>query len=149
VTRQLLLFAHLAGVVVWVGGMFFAYFCLRPAAARVLEPSQRLPLWAATFETFLRYAAIAVVVIVLSGFVMFFELGFKRAPMGWHVMMSLGLVMALIFGYVYAVLYPRLRTHCLASAWPAAGAALNSIRRWVAVNLALGVCTIAAALWAR
>ena len=43
--RPLLLFLHLAGVIVWVGGMFFAYFCLRPAAVRVLQPPQRLPLW--------------------------------------------------------------------------------------------------------
>lgn len=148
-TRQLLLFLHLTSVIVWVGGMFFAYFCLRPAAVRVLEPPQRLPLWVATFEIFLRYTAIAVVVVLLSGFVMFFELGFKRAPTGWHVMMLLGLVMALIFGYVYAWLYPRLRTHCQASSWPAAAGALNSIRRWVAVNLLLGTCTIAAALWSR
>ena len=30
--RQLLVFIHLAGVIVWVGGMVFAHFFLRPVA---------------------------------------------------------------------------------------------------------------------
>ena len=45
--RQLLILLHLVGVITWVGGMFFAYFCLRPAAVEVLEPARRLPLWSA------------------------------------------------------------------------------------------------------
>lgn len=36
-----LLFLHLAGVVLWVGGMFFAYVCLRPTAVKLFEPPQR------------------------------------------------------------------------------------------------------------
>jgi uncharacterized membrane protein len=147
--RQLLIFLHLASVVVWVGGMFFAYFCLRPAAAQCLEPPQRLPLWAATFDRFFRLVAVAVVLILLSGFAMFAQVGFAFAPPGWHVMMGLGLAMSGIFGYVYLVLYPRLREHCAAAAWPAAATALNGIRQLVAVNLALGAVTILAALAAR
>ncbi len=147
--RQFLLFAHLFGVVIWVGGMFFAYFCLRPAATKVLEPPQRLPLWVATFETFFRYTAIAVAVILVSGFAMFLAVGFKLAPLGWHLMMSLGLLMAGIFAYVYGVLYGRLRTQVAATAWPAAAATLNSIRQMVGLNLLLSVCTVAAAAFAR
>lgn len=147
--RQLLIFIHLAGVVVWVGGMFFAHFCLRPAALRVLEPPQRLPLWEATLGAFLRYTAAAVVLILLSGFVLFFEVGFRQAPVGWHVMMGIGLVMAGIFAWVYGVLYPRLRRHAEAGAWAEAGAALNGIRRLVTTNLALALVTLAAAFFGR
>ena len=50
--RQILLFVHLAGAITWLGGMFFAYFCLRPAAVEVLDPPKRLPLWVATFARF-------------------------------------------------------------------------------------------------
>jgi uncharacterized membrane protein len=46
--RQILLLLHIASVIVWVGGMFFAYFCLRPAAAKLLQPPERLALWSAT-----------------------------------------------------------------------------------------------------
>ena len=46
------LLLHLLGVVVWVGGMFFAYMALRPVGAAMLEPPQRLSLWAGVFGTF-------------------------------------------------------------------------------------------------
>lgn len=147
--RQLLIFLHLAGVIVWVGGMAFAYFCLRPAAAQLLDPPQRLPLWAATFDRFFRLVAVAVVLILVSGFGMLAQTGFVHVPLGWHIMMGLGLAMAGVFGYVYFVLYPRLCRHCEAAAWPAAAAVLNGIRQMVAVNLVLGACTILAAVSAR
>jgi uncharacterized membrane protein len=147
--HRALLFVHLAGVLVWVGGMFFAYFCLRPAAAQLLQPPERLPLWVATFERFFRLAAIAVALILLSGFTMLARAGFTTAPPGWHIMMTVGAVMAGIFAYVYAVLFPSLRRQCTAAAWPAAGALLNTIRQWVAVNLVLAVVVLIAALSAR
>ncbi|MFY9327751.1 MAG: CopD family protein [Georgfuchsia sp.] len=129
--------------------MFFAYFCLRPAAAQVLDPPKRLPLWAATFELFFRITAITVSVMVVTGFTMLLEIGFKLAPIGWHIMMSLGLLMAAIFTYVYVVLYPTLRRHCEASAWPAAATVLNAIRRLVAANLVLSACIVSAAVFAK
>ena len=147
--KPVLLFVHVLSVVVWVGGMFFAHFCLRPAALRLLEPPQRLPLWTATLGAFLRYAALAVVLILLSGFALFFEAGFRQAPAGWHVMTGIGLVMAGIFAWVYGVLYPRLRCHSAAGAWAEAGAALNGIRRLVTANLVLALLTLVAALLLR
>ena len=147
--RQLLLLLHLLGAIVWIGGMFFAYFCLRPAAAEVLDPPKRLPLWASAFARFLPVTAIAVVVILASGFTMLASVGFRQAPPGWHVMLSLGLVMAAVFARVYLALYPKLRDSCAASAWPVAAQTLNSIRRLVAFNLVLGICVVIAAISAR
>ncbi len=147
--RQLLMFLHLLGEIAWIGGMFFAYFCLRPAASEVLDPPKRLPLWSAVFARFLPYTAIALVVIVATGFAMLGQIGFHQAPVGLYVMMALGLVMAVVFAYVYFVLFPRFRQSCSASAWPAAAESLNGIRRLVALNLVLGVCVVAAAMSAR
>jgi uncharacterized membrane protein len=147
--RQLLNLIHFSGVIVWVGGMFFAYFCLRPAAAGVLDPPKRLTLWVASFELFFRYTSVAVALILVSGLAMIFQSGFRAAPIGWHIMLTLGLLMSLVFCNVYLILYPRLRHHCEASAWPAAAATLNTIRRLVAINLSLSVCTVAAAVFAR
>jgi uncharacterized membrane protein len=147
--RQLLLLLHLLSAFAWVGGMFFAYFCLRPAAAEVLDPPRRLPLWSATFARFLPYAAIAVVLILATGITMLVQVGFRHAPVGWHAMLALGLVMAGVFAYVYLALFPQLRAACAASAWPAAAQALNGIRRLVAFNLVLGVCAVVAAVSAR
>jgi uncharacterized membrane protein len=133
----------------WIGGMFFAYFCLRPAAAQVLQPPQRLPLWSATFARFLPYTAFAVALLLASGLTMLLQVGFRNAPAGWHVMFTLGLVMAAVFVYVYGKLFPTLRAHCAAAAWPAAGQALNKIRQLVALNLVLGLCTVIAAVSVR
>jgi uncharacterized membrane protein len=147
--RQFLLFLHLAAVIVWVGGMSFAYFCLRPAAARLLQPPERLGLWAATFGSFFRMVAFAVLVILASGFAMLAETGFGVAPRGWYFMLSFGLVMAFVFAYVYGVLYRRFAAHCMAATWPAAAEVLNAIRRLVAVNLVLSICAVASAVAGR
>jgi uncharacterized membrane protein len=50
--RQLLPFLCLISAIAWLGGMFLAYFCLRPAATEVLDPPKRLPLWVVTFARF-------------------------------------------------------------------------------------------------
>jgi uncharacterized membrane protein len=147
--RQTLLLLHLLGAMAWIGGMFFAYFCLRPAAAQVLEPPNRLPLWAATFQRFLGYTAVAIAVMLACGLGMMLQVGLRQAPLGWHIMLLLGLVMTVVFGVVYWGLYPQLRERCSASDWKAAAAVLNRIRRLVALNLGLGLCTVIAAVSAR
>ena len=147
--RQLMLLLHLLSAMAWIGGMFFAYFCLRPAAGEVLQPPLRLPLWTATFARFLPYTGFAVALLLASGLTMLLHVGFRNAPIGWHVMYTLGLVMAAVFIYVYGRLFPALRTHCAAAAWPAAGQTLNKIRQLVALNLVLGVCTVIAAVSVR
>lgn len=147
--HKVLLFLHISGAIVWIGGMFFAYFCLRPAAGKILDPALRLPLWAATFRLFLRYAAVSVVALIASGFGMLFLIGISAAPHGWLTMMVLGVVMAAIFAWVYGRLYPRLVAATKASAWPGAATALNAIRRLVAVNLLLSLVVIIAAVSVR
>lgn len=147
--HQILLFTHLASVIVWVGGMFFAYFCLRPAAGEILKPHERLPLWVATFRRFLAYSALAVALILISGVTMLINVGMSQAPVGWHIMLTLGLIMAAVFFIVYFVLYPKLVTHCATASWQAAANVLNNIRRLVALNLLLALCTIVAAVSAR
>jgi len=143
--RTFLLFLHLAGVIVWVGGMFFAHFCLRPVAAEQLPPAQRLPLLAAVLGRFFVAVALAVVIILLSGFASLKMTGFALAPLHWHAMAGLGLLMAAIFAAIYFRLYPRLQAGVAAEDWPAAGAAMNSIRQLVVTNLLLGGLTLAVA----
>ena len=79
----------------------------------------------------LPYTAVAVVVMLASGLTMLLQLGLRTAPIGWHIMLTLGVVMAIIFGYVYWALYPKLRDRCRAADWPAAAQALNRIRQLV------------------
>lgn len=143
--RSFLIFIHLAGVIVWVGGMFFAHFCLRPVAAAQLAPPQRLPLLAGVLGRFFPAVAIAVLAILGSGLALMLGPGFARAPVHWHLMMAIGLAMAAIFAVIYVHCFRRLRAGVAAADWPTAGAAMNRIRQLVATNLLLGAATVAIA----
>jgi len=89
---------HVLSVVVWVGGMFFAYMALRPAAVEVLEPPLRLQLWVATFKRFFPWVWASVILILASGYWMIFSYynGFSGLPLFVHVMNGLGLLMMAI-----------------------------------------------------
>ncbi len=147
--RSVLLLIHLLAAMAWVGGMFFAHFCLRPAAVQTLAPPQRLPLMLATLTRFLRAMALAVPLVLLSGLALLMTVGFASAPWGWHAMLASGTLMAGIYAFVHLRLLPRVRAQCEAQAWPLAAQALDGIRRLVALNLALGVLTVAVALLGR
>lgn len=147
--KPVLLFLHVAGVAAWVGGMFFAYLCLRPVAAQQLEPPQRLPLWAGVFDRFFPWVWLAVALILFSGFAMVLQVGFRLAPPHWHLMMASGIAMMLIFAHVFLAPYRRLKRGVADKAWKEAGAALNQIRRLVGTNLILGYVTIAIATLGR
>jgi uncharacterized membrane protein len=67
-------------------------------------------------------------------------------PLDWTVMATLGIVMIAIFGHIRFALFKRMSRAVAASDWPAAGAAMASIRLWVLVNLVIGVLVIAIAL---
>ncbi|HEX6828568.1 MAG TPA: CopD family protein [Burkholderiales bacterium] len=147
---QIPVFLHVLSVTVWVGGMFFAYMCLRPVAARVLEPPQRLRLWDGTFALFFPWVWAAVALILASGLYMIWLMGgFAAAPHHVHAMFGLGLTMMLIYFHVYFLPYRRLRRAVAAGDWKAGGAALGQIRKLVGINLALGLLTIAIAILGR
>ena len=147
--RPWLLYLHVASVVVWVGGMFFAYVCLRPVAAAQLQPPQRLALWRGVFDRFLNWVWVAVALILTSGLAMMLQAGFKSAPLNWHIMFVLGLLMMLIFALVYFVPYRMLGRACDAQNWPAGAAALGQIRKLVGLNLLLGLLNIGVATLGR
>jgi uncharacterized membrane protein len=67
-------------------------------------------------------------------------------PLEWLVMAALGVVMLAIFGHLRFALYPRLSRAVAGQAWPAGATALLAIRRWVMVNLSLGVVIVVVTL---
>ena len=141
--HPLLLFVHVAGVVIWVGGMFFAYVCLRPEAASQLEPPPRLRLWRGVLARFFTWVWVAVAAVLASGLALILRVGFAAAPLYQHIMFLMGLVMIAIYVFVYFVPYAGLNKAVAAEDWKAGGAALGRIRQLVGTNLALGFLTIA------
>lgn len=133
---------HVLGVVVWVGGMFFAYMALRPAAASTLAPPERLALWSATFGKFFPWVWVSVVLVLASGLHMFARFGGAGAPHYVLTMVVLGVLMMLIFAHVFFAPTIRLKRAVAEQDWQAGGAALAQIRTLVGVNLSIGLIVI-------
>lgn len=138
---------HVLSVTVWVGGMFFAYMCLRPVAASVLEPPLRLTLWVQVFARFFPWVWASVVLLLATGYWMIFGHfgGFASTPIYVHVMQGLGLAMMAIYLHVFFAPYARLRRAVAAQDWPVGGKHLGQIRKLVGVNTGLGLLTIVVA----
>jgi uncharacterized membrane protein len=144
---------HVLSIVVWVGGMAFAHFFLRPAVAS-LDPPVRVRLMHDVLGRFFK-AVLAVSLLTLASGVWMLGRVAKQAvqsggsfemPLAWTVMTVLGVAMVAIFMHIRFALYKRLNAAVAASDWSAGGAALAQIRRWVSVNLGLGVVVLVVTL---
>ena len=145
--RNLLLLAHLAGAILWMGGMGFMLLALRAPLAQQLQPPARLALAAAVLQRFLAMAALSVVVLLASGVYLLLA-GRSGAPLGWHVMAGIALLMALLFGHLYFVPWRRMKVAVAASDWPEAGRRMGQITTLARINFTLGWIAIAAVvLW--
>ena len=154
---------HLLGVVVWIGGMAFMLFCLRPAA-RVLEPLAKVKrvhaagqrfmnnnsIAVAAMKRFLVVAAVAIAVLFACGAAMLgmawsaaarAGLGFNM-PLDWYTMIATFFVMLAVFIHIRNVLFRRLDAAVTAAKWPDGAAALAAIRWEVSINLVLGTFVI-------
>ncbi len=145
---------HVVSAVVWIGGMFFAYICLRPVAASLLDPPLRLRLWVQSFERFFIYVWTAVIALPITGAWLaqgMFPGGMAAWPGYVHAMVGIGIIMIALFGHVYFAPYQRLRKAVAAQDWVAGGQQLGQIRRLVGINLIFGlvIATVASAgrLW--
>lgn len=140
----LTLVLHVLSVAIWVGGMFFAYVCLRPIAASQLEPPVRLQLWAGVFGKFFPFVWVTVILLPLTGYMMISNLydGMGNAPLYVHLMNGLGSLMIFIYLHVFFAPFQRLKRAVASQDWPAGGKALAQIRILVGVNTALGLITI-------
>lgn len=135
---------HLLAALVWVGGMFFAWMILRPAAVSALEAPARLKLWLEVFQRFFYWVWAAVIVLPITG-VGLLNLrfsGFETAPRYVHIMIGLYIAMLALFLRVQALQLPELRRAVVAEDWPSGGAVLGRIRRLVGINLILGLVLI-------
>ena len=137
-------FLHILSVVIWVGGMFFAYMALRPVAAERLEPPQRLSLWEGVFGKFFPWVWTSIAVILITGVYLMINMGMPPAHY-ISLMLVLGMLMMLLFAHVFFAPYKRLKRAVAAKDWTAGGVALGQIRKLIAINLSLGLVTVTVA----
>ena len=65
-------------------------------------------------------------------------------PRAWTLMAAGGIVMTAICAYIRLVPFKGLAATVAAADWPAGGRNMALIRRWVGVNLLLGLAVVAA-----
>lgn len=145
--HALMKFLHIASAIVWLGGISFMLFALRPAAITQLAPPQRLPLIAAVLGKFFPWVWLTIALLLLTGLGMLLGLGMKNAPTGWHAMFGLGLLMFALFGHLYFGPFRRLKLAVAAADWPEGGRRVGQIATLAGINLALGALAIAAVIF--
>jgi uncharacterized membrane protein len=143
---------HLIAGIVWMGGMTFMLFALRPAAATMSEPQVRARLMVQVWQRFFLLVAIAVVVLFVTG-TNLYTTAFRVAkaatgegavPLGWNLMLAVGLVMMAIFGHIYFAGFRKFSRAVEAAEWPVAARTAALIQKLVMVNFVLGWIAIAA-----
>ena len=134
---------HVLGAVVWVGGMFAIYVCLRPALG-MLEPPQRLRLMRVTFQRFFPWVWVAILLLLASGYWMVFKVfgGFARAGLHVHLMQGIGWLMIALFVWLFHVPWLAFKRAVDAEDWTRAGASLDRIRQIISINLPLGLIVV-------
>ncbi len=129
---------HILAAVVWVGGMFFAHFLLRPAAA-VLDPPTRIALWHRVLGRFFPVVWLCIALLLASGYGMI-----VAGVRGLHVdvMQGIGIIMILAFAHLYFSPWKRFQRAVAENDFPAAAVQLNQIRQIVTLNLVLGLIVV-------
>ncbi|MDB5750501.1 MAG: hypothetical protein JWP65_922 [Ramlibacter sp.] len=142
--RNLFLFLHLAGAIFWMGGMAFMVLALRPAAHAKLQPPVRLQLMVDVLRRFFLVVGISIALLLATGVWLMLQVPGGRAPIGWHIMAGLGIVMMLVFAHIFFAPWRRLRAAVAAQDWPEGGKRMNQIALLVKINLTLGWLAIGA-----
>lgn len=144
---------HVLSIIVWIGGMVFSHYLLRPAVAQ-LEPPVRVRLMHDVLGRFFQAVLAASLLTLASGVWMLGRVakhvvqsgGSFDMPLAWTIIAVLCIAMVAIFMYIRFVLYTRLGQAVAASEWAAGSAALARIRSWVSINLGLGILVIVVTL---
>jgi uncharacterized membrane protein len=134
---------HALAAVVWVGGMFFAYLVLRPSVGQ-LAPALRLSIWQRVFRRFFPWVWASILVLFVSGYaIMFLHFdGFTGASLHIHLMQGSGIIMLVLFVYLFFVPWRRFGRAVARNAFVEAAKDLDQIRRIIATNLVLGLLTV-------
>ena len=132
---------HAVAATLWIGGIFFAFVALRPAAQEVLQARGRLHLWRAAYRKFFRLVWLLITMLLATGYYqLFFRFaGFANSQPYLHLMHTIGLIMVVAFCYLYFSLYGKLCRLIDTEDISAASDTLKKMRPVMATNLFLGI----------
>ena len=143
---------HLIAGIVWMGGMTFMLFALRPAAIIAMEAQPRAILMGQVWKRFYAMVLASIVVLFATGTHLYtatfratrLATGDGGVPLGWNIMLVLGLVMMLIFGHIYFAGFKKYKRAVAAGDWPLAAKAASLIHTMTLINFSLGWLAIVA-----
>ena len=143
---------HLIAGIVWMGGMTFMLFALRPAALDTLEAQPRAVLMGQVWKRFYAGVLVSVVVLFATGTYLYTQTfraarlatGEGSVPLGWNTMLVLGVTMMLIFGHIYFAGFKKYKRALASGEWPVAAKAAGLIHTMTLINFTLGWLAILA-----
>ena len=143
---------HLIAGIVWIGGMTFTLFALRPAALGTLDAQPRAVLMGQVWKRFYVWVLLAIVVIFATGTHMYTQTfraarlatGEGSVPLGWNIMLVLGITMMLVFGHIYFAGFKKYKRALASGEWPGAAKAAGLIHTMTLINFAFGWLAILA-----
>lgn len=143
---------HLVAAIFWMGGMAFMIMALRPAAIGLLQPPERLMLMGAVWKRFFPIVIVSIIALFGTGTNLYTTAfraikaatGQGSVPLGWNIMLVLGLLMIAIFGHIFFAGYARFKRAMAEQDWPMAGKAAAQIHRFMLTNFVLGWLAIVA-----
>lgn len=132
---------HGMAATAWVGGIFFAFMALRPAANNALEPPQRLRLWQSAYTHFFPWVWIMIGLLLITGYTDLYSRfdGVTSDAIYLQLMHGIGLLMIVFFGYLYFGLYRNLTAAVKQDDMKAAALVMAKMRPVMAINLTLGM----------
>ena len=135
---------HLIAAVIWIGGMFFAYMVMRPAAAKLLDLPQRIKVWRKSLVNFFFWVWLCIIALPATGYWMIFSHygGMARVSLHVHIMQGIGIIMILIFLHVFFAPFRKLCKAVKQEDFQAASQNLAQIRKFVGINLLLGIIVL-------
>jgi uncharacterized membrane protein len=137
---------HWLALVMWIGGMMFVQWFLRPALLH-LTAQQRIVLMHEVLRRFLNAVLYAILLLLGSGAWMI-ALSVQAAtqsgvpfvmPLTWNIMVGVGLLMVAIFLIIRGILFRQLGDAVKFAVWDKAAELISRIRRLVMINLLLGI----------
>ncbi len=141
---------HLIAGIVWMGGMTFMLFALRPAAMATIEPQPRAMLMGRVWQRFYAWVLVAIVVLFATGTHLYTATfrtakeatGTGSVPLGWNVMLVLGVTMMLVFGHIFFAGFKKYKRAVSGADWPLAAKAGALIQKMTLLNFVLGWAAI-------
>ena len=143
---------HLIAGIVWMGGMTFMLFALRPAALNTLEAQPRAVLMGQVWKRFYALVLVAIVALFATGTHLYTQTfraarlatGDGSVPLGWNIMLVLGLIMMLIFGHIYFAGFKKYKRALASGEWSIAAKTAGLMHTMTLINFALGWLAILA-----